>query len=320
MRPLPVVTAVLGDLTAQAVDVVVNAANHRLRGGGGVDGAIHAAGGPAILRDCIARFPKGLPTGEAGWTTAGDLPARWVVHTVGPNYNASERDRSLLESCYRRSLEIAEELGARSIAFPLISAGIYGWPLRDAIAAAVEAVTTSGAAIDDVRLVVLDPGIHQEVRRRLSRWTPRGVLHGVRALHERGCHGVRVFPGMSPSGMYWRATVTAPSLPADEVSSAPRPTSPTISYSTADLTTFAGGEVTAGTAPEDVADLIIAALPHRDTTVDDPEYVAWFAGLLELVDRHDALPIAHADWFDASKGWEIGWGSGLRYPGPPAPR
>src|SRR5215203_6765640 len=90
---VPGITAVRGDITEQDVDAIVNAANNRMRGGGGVDGAIHRAAGPALLRDCIARFPNGLATGDAGWTTAGNLPARWVIHTVGPNYNAGERDR-----------------------------------------------------------------------------------------------------------------------------------------------------------------------------------------------------------------------------------
>lgn len=120
------IEVVTGDITTLDVDAVVNAANTRMRGGGGVDGAIHRAGGPAVLDDCIARFPNGLATGDAGWTTAGDMPARWVIHTVGPNHAAGQRDRSLLTSCYRRSLEVAEELGAATVAFPLISAGVYG--------------------------------------------------------------------------------------------------------------------------------------------------------------------------------------------------
>ena len=107
------VTVVEGDITRQEVEAIVNAANNAMRGGSGVDGAIHRAGGPAVLADCIARFPRGLATGDAGWTTAGDMPARWVIHTVGPNWSAGVRDRSLLESCYRRSLAIADELGAR---------------------------------------------------------------------------------------------------------------------------------------------------------------------------------------------------------------
>src|SRR5699024_2608170 len=133
-------TAVHGDITTQQVDAIVNAANTAMRGGGGVDGAIHRAAGPAVLEDCIARFPHGLATGDAGWTTAGELPSRWVIHTVGPNHRAGQTDRSLLVSCYRRSLEVADELGADSLAFPLISAGVYGWPKEDAIAAAVETI------------------------------------------------------------------------------------------------------------------------------------------------------------------------------------
>src|SRR5690242_4192795 len=136
-------SVVQGDITRQRVDAVVNAANRRMRGGGGVDGAIHRAGGPAVLEDCRRRFPDGLATGEAGWTTAGELPARWVIHVVGPNYAAGERDRALLTSCYRNALAIADELGALSLAFPLVSAGIYGWPKDDAIAAAVETLRSA---------------------------------------------------------------------------------------------------------------------------------------------------------------------------------
>ncbi len=137
------ITVVQGDITAQHVDAVVNAANHRMRGGGGVDGAIHRAGGPAVLEDCVRRFPDGLATGDAGWTTAGDMPARWVIHVVGPNHAAGQTDRGLLTSCYSRALEVADELGARTVAFPLVSAGIYGWPKDDAIDAAVETLRAS---------------------------------------------------------------------------------------------------------------------------------------------------------------------------------
>lgn len=161
------ITAVLGDITRQEVDAVVNAANNAMRGGGGVDGAIHRAGGPDILRECIARFPNGLATGDAGWTTAGDLPARWVIHTVGPNHAAGQRDRGLLLSCYRRSLEIADELDVRSVAFPLISAGVYGWPRRDAVAAAIEAITTTTTSVADVRLVAFGHEAFAEIETQL---------------------------------------------------------------------------------------------------------------------------------------------------------
>ncbi|WP_285030802.1 O-acetyl-ADP-ribose deacetylase [Mycolicibacterium sp. lyk4-40-TYG-92] len=166
---MPRITAVLGDITQQDVDAIVNAANSAMRGGGGVDGAIHRAGGPAVLQDCIERFPHGLATGDAGWTTAGNLPARWVVHTVGPNYRAGQRDPELLRSCYRRSLEVADELGARSVAFPLISAGIYGWPLHDAIMIAAETISSAATKVDDARLVAIDDDIVNRIDAQLRR-------------------------------------------------------------------------------------------------------------------------------------------------------
>ncbi|WP_089254550.1 O-acetyl-ADP-ribose deacetylase [Asanoa hainanensis] len=183
---MPVIIAVLGDITTQPVDAIVNPANSAMRGGAGVDGAIHRGGGPAILRDCVARFPDGLATGEAGWTTAGDLPARWVIHTVGPNYNAGQRDRSLLVSCYRRSLETADELGARSVAFPLISAGVYGWPRADAIAAAVETIATTATRVEDVRLVAFDEAGYRPLRAAVLLRCPPPVGEGtVGSLFER---------------------------------------------------------------------------------------------------------------------------------------
>ena len=161
--------AVHGDITAQQVDAIVNAANSAMRGGGGVDGAIHRAGGPAVLEECIARFPDGLATGEAGWTTAGDLPSRWVIHTVGPNHAAGQRDRSLLVSCYRRCLEVADELGAGSVAFPLISAGIYGWPKDDAIAAAVETISAADTDVVEARIVAFDAAAYERVAAALAK-------------------------------------------------------------------------------------------------------------------------------------------------------
>jgi len=135
-----------------------------MRGGGGVDGAIHRAGGPQILRDCITRFPHGLATGEAGWTTAGALPARWVIHTVGPDHGSGQRNRRLLVSCYRRSLQVADELGVSSIAFPLVSAGVYAWPLDDAIAAAVDTLSDASTDVEDVRIVARDRAVFERLR------------------------------------------------------------------------------------------------------------------------------------------------------------
>jgi O-acetyl-ADP-ribose deacetylase len=153
-RPAVRVRLVEGDITTQRVDAIVNAANSAMRGGGGVDGAIHRAGGPAILADCIRRFPDGLATGEAGWTTAGDLPARWVIHVVGPNWIAGQRDPDLLASCYRQALQVAEELGVRSMALPAVSTGVYGWPLDDAARIAVETVAASSAGVDEAAFVL----------------------------------------------------------------------------------------------------------------------------------------------------------------------
>jgi O-acetyl-ADP-ribose deacetylase (regulator of RNase III) len=162
------ITVVEGDITQQDVDAVVNAANRAMRGGGGVDGAIHRAGGPAVLRDCIARFPHGLATGEAGWTTAGEMAARWVIHVVGPNYTAGERDRSLLTSCYANALRVADELGARSVAFPLVSAGIYGWPRQDAIAAALETFRASPTEVEEARMVAFGRAAYDEIAAALG--------------------------------------------------------------------------------------------------------------------------------------------------------
>ena len=149
-------TVVQGDITTQEVDAVVNAANRRMRGGGGVDGAIHRAGGPEVLEECRRRFPDGLATGQAGWTTAGAMPARWVIHVVGPNHNAGERDRSLLTSCYANALMVADELGARTLAVPLVSAGVYGWPKQDAVTAAVETLMSTPTRVEEARIVAFD--------------------------------------------------------------------------------------------------------------------------------------------------------------------
>ncbi|MEV6213293.1 O-acetyl-ADP-ribose deacetylase [Nocardia sp. NPDC051833] len=154
------IEAVRGDITEQAVDAVVNAANSSLLGGGGVDGAIHRKGGPEILSACrdlrASHYGKGLATGQAVATTAGRLPARWVIHTVGPVWSATEDRSDLLASCYRESLRVAAELGARTVAFPAISTGIFGWPMDDGARIAVETVRAADPAVDEVRFVLFD--------------------------------------------------------------------------------------------------------------------------------------------------------------------
>ncbi|MFF3846377.1 O-acetyl-ADP-ribose deacetylase [Streptomyces sp. NPDC002328] len=154
------ITFVRGDITQQSVDAVVNAANSSLLGGGGVDGAIHRRGGPAVLEDCrklrASQYGKGLPTGRAVATTAGALDARWVIHTVGPVYSPTEDRSALLASCYRESLRVADELGARTVAFPAVSAGIYGWPMDDAARIAVETVRATQTSVEEARFVLFD--------------------------------------------------------------------------------------------------------------------------------------------------------------------
>jgi O-acetyl-ADP-ribose deacetylase (regulator of RNase III) len=162
------IAVVGGDITVQDVDAVINAANRPMRGGGGVDGAIHRAGGPGVLEDCRRRFPHGLATGDAGWTTGGDLPARWVIHVVGPNHNRGETDRGLLTSCYARALAVADELGATSLAFPLVSAGSYGWPLPDAVAAALETLQATSTQVTEARIVAFSDRANDEVARQLA--------------------------------------------------------------------------------------------------------------------------------------------------------
>ena len=154
------ITLVQGDITRQSADAIVNAANSSLLGGGGVDGAIHRRGGPAILEACrelrAGHLGKGLPTGRAVATTAGDLDARWVIHTVGPVWSASEDRSHLLASCYRESLRVADELGARTVAFPAISTGVYRWPLDDAARIAVETVRGTETSVTEARFVLFD--------------------------------------------------------------------------------------------------------------------------------------------------------------------
>ncbi|WP_433512942.1 O-acetyl-ADP-ribose deacetylase [Nonomuraea sp. CA-143628] len=154
------VTLVQGDITAQTVDAIVNAANSSLMGGGGVDGAIHRRGGPEILAECRAlrasHYGKGLLAGQAVATTAGRLDAQWVIHTVGPVYSRTDDRSKVLASCYRESLRVADSLGARSVAFPAISTGIYGWPLDDGARIALRTVREISTAVDEVRFVLFD--------------------------------------------------------------------------------------------------------------------------------------------------------------------
>ncbi|MEU7374485.1 O-acetyl-ADP-ribose deacetylase [Streptomyces albidoflavus] len=165
-------TLVKGSITEQAVDAVVNAANSSLLGGGGVDGAIHRQGGPEILAACrdlrASHYGKGLPTGEAVATTAGRLPAQWVIHTVGPVWSTSEDRSELLASCHRNALRVAGELGARTVAFPAISTGVYRWPLEDAARIATETVRATPTSVEEVRFVLFDDRAYEVFAARIG--------------------------------------------------------------------------------------------------------------------------------------------------------
>jgi O-acetyl-ADP-ribose deacetylase len=162
---MPEIVLVQGDITEQDMDAVVNAANSTLMGGGGVDGAIHRKGGPSILEECkrirAELHPDGLPTGEAVGTTAGNLPAQWVVHTVGPVYSAVEDRSGLLAACHINSLRVADELGAKTIAFPAISTGVYGYPADEAAPIALRAVGEAKTNVDEVRFVLFSSDSHR---------------------------------------------------------------------------------------------------------------------------------------------------------------
>lgn len=170
---VPAVEVVRGDITTQGVDAIVNAANSSLMGGGGVDGAIHAAAGPRLLAACreIRRqhFPAGLPVGEAVATPGFALPATWVIHTVGPNAHRGERDPGQLAACFTRSLEVAADLGATTVAMPAVSAGVYGWDADEVARIAVSAVRDQGTgSIRLVRFVLFSERVFTAFERALN--------------------------------------------------------------------------------------------------------------------------------------------------------
>ncbi len=170
------ITLVLGDITEQSVDAVVNAANSSLLGGGGVDGAIHRRGGSDILDECrdlrASRYGKGLPAGQAVATTAGRLPARWVIHTVGPVFSTTEDRSATLASCYRETLRVADELGALTVAFPAVSTGVYRWPLDEAARIALSTVRDADTAVTEARFVLFDQRAYDAFETALNALPP----------------------------------------------------------------------------------------------------------------------------------------------------
>ena len=168
-----IIETVQGDITQENSGAIVNAANHTLLGGGGVDGAIHRAGGPAILKEC--RALKGCDTGDAKITSGGNLPARYVIHTVGPIYKKGTRkEAELLASSYRRSLELAVANSIKSIAFPAISCGVYAYPIPDAAAIAIQTIVTfvqENSCMEEVRFVLFNTDTFTAFSKELKRQT-----------------------------------------------------------------------------------------------------------------------------------------------------
>jgi len=164
------ITIVRGDITTQDVDAVVNAANSGLMGGGGVDGAILRAGGSAQLagRQALRDRIGALPTGQAAASEAGDMTARWVIHVVGPVFAKGEDRSALLESCYREALRVADELDVRTVAFPAVSAGIYGWPMPSAADIAIGTVARTATRVQEARFVLFSDDAYDEFSRALS--------------------------------------------------------------------------------------------------------------------------------------------------------
>jgi O-acetyl-ADP-ribose deacetylase len=174
---VPRIGLVQADLTSQDVDAIVNAANTSLKPGGGVDGAITRAAGPDAMADrervIRERGDPPLPTGQAVATIGGALAARWIIHTAGPIYSGSPDDPRLLASCHTESLRVADELGARTVAFPAISTGIYGYPIDEAAAVAIAAVGSAGTEVDEVTFVLFDGRTMEAFEAELKRNRPR---------------------------------------------------------------------------------------------------------------------------------------------------
>jgi O-acetyl-ADP-ribose deacetylase (regulator of RNase III) len=168
----PRISLLVGDITQQDAEAIVNAANSSLLGGGGVDGAIHRRGGPAILEECRRLretvWRDGLPTGLAVATTGGRLHARWVIHTVGPVYSHAQDRSDLLASCHIESLRVADEVGARIVAFPAISTGVYGYPLDEAAPVALHAARGADTRVEEVRFVLFDDLAYHAFARALA--------------------------------------------------------------------------------------------------------------------------------------------------------
>ncbi|KAB3523073.1 hypothetical protein GC425_02990 [Corynebacterium sp. zg254] len=323
---MTVLKAILGDITTQDVDAIVNASDHRMHDDGGV-GATYQVAGPGSLEECKIHFPDGKDSGNAGWTSGYNLPARFVIHTSVPSYQAGQTDRTLLESVYRGCLALADKLGVESIAFPLIGPGLYGWPVEDALNVAVEVLSTNASNVKEIRIVTQDQFNHSKLERQLGRLTWLRLLQGVAVLHQRGFEGVRIYPGMRPTGLNWQLLITSQEYFKPREHFKPRYSSenefvpdweaPALRYNTVAGARVGNGYVTTATTPDEAADIILQELPLLAKKFDDREYVVWFEGLLAVVTGLKRVPIAHAEYFEEDGKVKIG--GDILFPAPPIP-
>lgn len=313
------ISAVVGDITTQDVDAIVNPTNTEMRPGGGVDRAIHDAAGPGLLEEVRSRFPTGLAVGDAGWTHGGRLAARYVIHTVGPLQPTSKKSEQLLASCYRRCLQIADELGIQTIAFPVIGVGSYGWPGNKAIPIEARTLMESPPSVSRIMIIASDEVIRDQVLACLINKAWLRLLQGVRVLHERGFEGVRVWAGFGPVGG-WRIQITdvdyMKKLPDSEIYIAREYRSDRVYWNRW------GAQVgktliTNLTTPGEVADLLLGEVPYLAQKKSDPEYVVWYQALVSVCEGLEAQPWTSSDWVTPP-----GWGIGQKvvFPYPPAPK
>ncbi|QDZ42459.1 macro domain-containing protein [Corynebacterium sp. sy039] len=317
---MTILKAVQGDITTQEVDAIVNAANTQACDGCSVDSAIHQAAGHDLLEECIARFPNGLEPGKAGWTHGFNLSARFVIHTPGSNYQSGKIDRSLLESSYRNCLAVADELGVKSIAFPLINTDSYEWLLDDEINVAADTLSTATTRVKEIRIVTTDERIRSSLEYRLGRLTWLRLLQGVGVLHQRGYEGVRIYPGMGPTGLHWRMQITSQEYfepwPFSESEYVPESDAPVLAYPMTAGSRVGSGYITAATTPDEAADIILEEVPILAKKDNDREYVVWFQGLLAVATGLKLAPIAYAEYYDEDGKFSIG---DILFPAPPKP-